>query len=120
MCLSANAKGNSSKQAESSQVGEAKSPVTVALNSGVTENIVQNDIKVSRMSGVNGRCVVSGGRVEEEEEQGNADAWETVEPKGGRNFGKNKKSSHLFSVRSSGDKPVSDSMANSPFSEEQE
>jgi len=53
---------------------------------------LNTDITVSLVNGVNGTCVVGGGRLEDDENE-NSDAWETVEPKGGRGNIRNKKSS---------------------------
>jgi len=51
---------------------------------------LNTNLTVSLVNGVNGTCVVGGGRLEEDELE-NSDAWETVEPKGGRGNTRNKK-----------------------------
>lgn len=70
-------------------------------NSNANESSADTNITVSRLNGINGTCVVGGGRVEEE--QSNSNAWETVEPKGGRN-GKSKKCSIVSNTRTIAEK----------------
>lgn len=63
---------------------------TVPRTSSSNITTLKTDITMSRVNGVHGTCVVGGGRVEEDE---NSDAWETVEPKGGRANCRNRKNS---------------------------